>query len=386
VTGVVRPGLVGFDATPLEVRQRAGVSHYTAHLLAALVARGDGRRYALLAGRPLHGAIPAGTLGQIGARLPNRTLWMQCVLPRTLARLRPEVCHFTNSIAPLQIPCPFVVTMHDMSLFRYARTQRVKSLFVVRTIMGAVARRAAAVIAVSESARLDILSSLRGVTADKVHVVFEAAAPHFRVMTGSPDLERVRRTYGLEEPFVLAVGTVEPRKNLDRLATAVGLLRRRGLRTRLIVAGQLGWKYDAFLRQLDDSGDRDAVALLGYVPDADLPALYNLARVVAFPSLYEGFGLPILEGMACGTPVLTSNRSAMAELAGGAAVLVDPESPDALADGLDRLLGDDALREHLGAAGLARAAEFSWARTADETVRIYERIARTQRLSAPMTS
>jgi len=126
------PGLIGFDATPMEVRQRAGVSQYAARLLAALVARGDGRRYALLAGRPLNGRIPPGSLGQIGRRLPNRTLWMQFVLPRTLARLRPELCHFTNSIAPLAGPCPYVVTLHDMSLFLYPEMQPLKSLLVVR--------------------------------------------------------------------------------------------------------------------------------------------------------------------------------------------------------------------------------------------------------------
>jgi glycosyltransferase involved in cell wall biosynthesis len=371
MTGV-HPGLVGFDASPLEMRQRAGVSQYTAQLLSALVARGDGRRYALLAGRSLAGIIPPGTLGPIGRQLPNRTLWMQIVLPRTLAALRPELCHFTNSIAPLATSCPFVVTVHDMSLFRYPGLQPLKSLLLVRTIVRAVARRARAVIAVSHSARRDILSQMPGLPPENVHVVYEAAAPEYRVIGDGAALERVRRTYGLYDPFILHVGTIEPRKNLERLVEAFHLMRRRGRRERLVLAGQLGWKYDALLRQIDASGDSGAITLLGYVPHDDLPALYNLARVVAFPSLYEGFGLPILESMACGTPVVTANRSSTAELSGDAAVQVDPEDAEALAEGLAGLLGDQALREQLRARGLARAAQFHWARAAEETVNIYE--------------
>jgi glycosyltransferase involved in cell wall biosynthesis len=252
-----------------------------------------------------------------------------------------------------------------------------KSLVLVRTIIRAVARRARAVITVSESARRDILAGLGGaggLAPEKVHVVREAAAPEYRVIDEPAELERVRRKYGLGDPFVLSVGTIEPRKNLGGLLRAFALLRRRGRRERLVLVGQLGWKYDSLLRQIDELGDGAAVTLLGYVPDQDLPALYNLARAVAFPSFYEGFGLPILEGMACGTPVITSDRSSMAELGAGAALLVDPARPEALADGLSRLLADEALAAELSAAGLARAAEFSWARAADETVRVYERV------------
>ena len=369
------PGLIGFDATPLELQQRSGVSQYAAHLLAALVARGDERRYALLASRRLNAHIPPGTLGQIGTRLPNRSVWMQIVLPRTLARLQPELCHFTNSIAPLAAPCPFVVTLHDMSLFLHPAMQPLKSLLLVRTLVRTVARRAQAIITVSHNAKGDILNVLRHVPPDKVHVIYEAAAPDYRVIHDPAELERVRRKYGLHDSFVLCVGTIEPRKNLDRLVRAFALLRRRGRRERLVLAGQLGWKYSSLLREIEESGENQAVRLLGYVPDEDLPGLYNLAEVVAFPSLYEGFGLPIVESMACGAPVMTSNRASMAELGADAALLVDPTENEALADGLMRLLTEPGLREGLRAAGLARAAQFSWARAAEETARVYEVVA-----------
>ncbi len=364
------PRLVGFDATALEVRQRSGVSHYTAQLLAALVARDDGHRYALLASRSLRGQIPDGTLGQVGTQLPNRWLWMQFVLPAILARLRPEVCHFTNSVAPLASPCPFVITLYDMSLFLHGRTQPRKSLWLIRTLIPLAVRRAAAIITLSRSTRDDILAVL-GPPPAKVHVAYAAPGREYRVIHDTSELERVRRRYALHRPFVLAVGTVEPRKNLGRLVQALAEVHRRGRTEELVLVGQLGWRYKALLRQIDRLNLGNAVRFLGYVPDEDLPSVYNLASVLAFPSLYEGFGLPIVQSMACGTPVLTSNRSAMAEVGAGAALLVDPTTVDALADGLGRLLADQDLREQLCAAGLARAAEFSWSSVAERTVQVY---------------
>lgn len=373
------PGLVGFDATPLEVRQRAGVSHYVAHLLESLLARGDGRRYALVASRRLPGPVPEGTLGQVGARLPNRWLWMQLVLPFVLARLRPELCHFTNSFAPLRVPCPYVLTLYDMSLFLHARTQPRKSLLLIRSLIPGLARRASAVLALSESARHDIIRVLR-LRPDAVHLVGAAPGPAFRVVERRADLDRVRHRYLLTDPFVLAVGTVEPRKNLGRLIEAFAEARRRGRRESLVLVGPLGWRYRGLLSRVDALQLGSAVRFLGYVPDEDLPVLYNLARAVAFPSLYEGFGLPILEAMACGTPVLTSDRSAMAELGTGAALLVDPTRTEAIADGLIRLLGDAHLRGELREAGLRRAAELSWRAVAERTARVYDAVAASRRV------
>ena len=198
----------------------------------------------------------------------------------------------------------------------------------------------------------------------------------YRVIDDAAALEDVRRRYGLHDPYVLFVGTLEPRKNLERLLEAFSRARQAGRREKLVLAGQLGWKYRGLLGRIERSGLASAVRLLGYVPDEDLPAIYNLASVVAFPSLYEGFGLPILEGMACGVPVLTSDRASMVELAGDAALLVDPTDVTALEGGLVRLLDDPELRRELARRGRGRAARFSWARAAAETVRLYERVRR----------
>ena len=366
--------LVGFDATPLEERERTGVGRYVERLLAALVAREDTRRYHLLASRPLHGALPAGVVGPVGWRLQTRWLWMQAMLPATLRRLRPRFCHFTNGMAPVGCPCPYVLTLYDMSLFLHARTQPLKSRLLIRGLVPLVARRAAAVVTPTESERADIIRVL-GLPPDRVQVVSGGVEPAFRLIDTPDGVDRVRRRYRLDRPFILSVGTLEPRKNLGRLTRAFGQLRAQGRREELVLAGRGGWGRDEARQVADELGIAANVRALGYVPQSDLPALYALARAVAFPSLYEGFGFPMVEAMACGTPVLTSNRSAMAEVGRDAALLIDPTDVRSIADGLGALLDDEPLRDRLRAAGLRRAASLRWPTVAERTVAVYDRVA-----------
>lgn len=366
-------GVVAFDATALEVPHPAGVGRYTAQLLSGLLAHRACPPLALVAARPLPDSVTRGTLGQQGRRFPNRSIWMQGVLPNTLRRLRPRVCHFTNSVAPVLTSTPYIVTVHDMALFLFAHTQSTRQLLAARAIVPRVARRARAVVTVSESARRDILDVLK-LPPEQVHVVYSAAGSEFRPLAERGELDRVKAKYRLAAPFVLHVGTIEPRKNLLRLLDAFVQLRASHPDLQLILAGQLGWKYRPVLDRIERRRLGSSIRRLDYVDAADLPALYNLALVVALPSLYEGFGLPILEGMASGTPVVTSNRSAMAEISGDAAILVDPERADDLADGLRRVIEDEEVRATLRAKGLHRAAEFSWHRTADQMIRLYDAV------------
>ncbi len=365
--------LVGFEAAALELSWKSGVSHYTAHLLDALSKQDGGWRWALLSSRPPASPIPANVELASGWRIHNRSLWIQFALPLIVSRLQPHLCHFTNSIAPLYLSCPYAVSVYDMSLYLYPRLQPQRSLWLVRTILPAVTRRAAAVITVSESSKKDMVRLL-GLPADKVHVIHGAAGGEFRLIQDPAELERVKRKYGLDAPFILSVSTLEPRKNTARLVAAFSELRRRGRREQLVLVGQLGWHYRPLLKQIEQSGVKDAIRLLGYVPGEDLPAIYNLARVVAFPSLYEGFGLPIVEAMSCGVPVLTGNTSAMAEVGAGAALLVDPFSENEIEQGLHRLLTGDSLRDELREAGLVRAAQFSWIGAAAQTLAVYQKI------------
>lgn len=193
-------------------------------------------------------------------------------------------------------------------------------------------------------------------------------------MTQLEKLEQVRRIYGLPEQFLLYVGTLEPRKNLRRLVKAFGRLKEMGLPHKLVLAGPRGWSMDGFQEQIEELKLGDSVLMLGYIPDEDLPSLYSLATVFVFPSIYEGFGLPPLEAMACGTPVLSSRNSSLAEICGDAAVLVDPLNEESLLDGLRQVLESKELQAQLGEIGRKRAAEFSWERAAQETIAVYDSV------------
>jgi glycosyltransferase involved in cell wall biosynthesis len=307
-------------------------------------------------------------------RALNKTLWMQAVLPWQLSRVAPEVCHFTNSVASWWTPCPSVVTIHDTTLWILPRFHPRRRLLAMRPFIPAGARHAKAIIAVSAATKRDVVRTLK-VPESKVHVVYEAASPQFRPLAHTPSLEAVRRKYGLPESFALYVGTIEPRKNLVRLFEAFEQVRRRGRgSTVLALVGNRGSSDTAILASLERLGLGDAVRILGQAPTDDVVALYNLADLLVLPSLYEGFGLPVIEAMACGTPVVTSPNGALAEIAGEAAEYVDPTQVESIAAGLYAVLCDPERQADLRAAGLRRAAQFSWEATAQHTRRIYQSV------------
>jgi glycosyltransferase involved in cell wall biosynthesis len=304
----------------------------------------------------------------------NKTIWMQTVLPRQLARLGADVCHFTNSVAPLAAACPMVVTIHDMTVWLLPRYHPRTRLLTMRAIVPWAARRARAIVADSHNSKRDIVRIL-GVPESKVHVIYAAPPPEFRPLPRGAHLDAVRHRYRLPERLVLHVGTIEPRKNLVRLLEAFAQLRRRGHTSHtLVLVGPLGWQYEPVFAAVERLGMDGSVRFLGAVPTDDLVALYNLADALAFPSLYEGFGLPVTEAMACGTPVVTSQNSSLGEVAGEAAELVVPTQVESIATGLQRVLHDPQRRVELRARGLVRAADFSWATAARETRRLYAQV------------
>ncbi|MDH4066569.1 MAG: glycosyltransferase family 4 protein, partial [Acidobacteriota bacterium] len=262
----------------------------------------------------------------------------------------------------------------DMSLRLHPSCHPVRRLVLNRPLMRAAIRGADAIVTVSHSARRDLLR-LHPVDPERVTVVHEAASPAFRPVTDPARLDTVRRRHGLPARFVLYVGTIEPRKNLPRLLEAFARARRGGLPHRLVCVGPYGWASRDLAGHVVQLGLVDQVLFTGYVPFEDLPAIYSLADLFVFPSLYEGFGLPVVEAMACGTPVVTSASSSLAEIAGDAAMTVDPTSIDALAEAIGRLGRDADLRRALSALGLARAESFSWAQAAREMLAVYRRAA-----------
>lgn len=375
---------IGYDITSL-AGICTGVGNYTRQLLSHMLEQDGDHSFLLLSNTRAAGAeVPRSRRAETLVRpFPSRMLWMQSVLPQMLRAAAPSVCHYPNSIAPLCSPCRYVVTIHDMTLSMLPRYHPWRRRTLVRPLIPLIARRADRIITVSEQARADIVRLLR-VPAERVVVIREAAAPIYRAVPLGEQV-RVRELYRLHGPYVLYVGTIEPRKNLARLMRAWHRLWRRGaIPHRLVLVGGPGWRDAEIYRTVAALNCGDALRLLGYVPTTDLPALYSAADAFAFPSLSEGFGLPLIEAMACGTPALISATPALQELAAGsepsdqaglgAALAVDPHSERAIAAGLERLLGDDALRQGLRAQGLRRAETYSWAAAARSTLAVYREV------------
>jgi glycosyltransferase involved in cell wall biosynthesis len=233
-------------------------------------------------------------------------------------------------------------------------------------------RRADAIITVSESSKRDIVEQY-GLPDEKVTVVYEAAAPEF-VPSTAARIEEVRQRHGLPAKFLLHVGTIEPRKNLTRLVEAIDRLRARALEVPLVVVGSKGWLFDDFFRRIEELDLRHAVLFTGYVPDRDLPAVCSAATAAVMPSVYEGFGLPVLEAMACGTPVLSSSMSSLPEVGGEAVRYFDPYDVADLTIAIREIWNDAELRRQMSKKGLEQASRFSWAHAARQTLDIYERV------------
>ncbi len=305
----------------------------------------------------------------------RRLAWEQLSMPPLLRQHRIDVLHSTHHHTPVvrRVAAKRVVTMHDVTFLVLPERYPLVRRLYMSTLTRLAARVADRIIVPSQATREGVLARL-GVEGDHVRVIPDAAGEQF-TPSSADEVDRVRSAYGLQGDYVLSVGSLEPGKNRGSLLRAVAKLRDEGVDCTLAIAGQRGWRYegDEVLTQQLGLGER--VRFLGYVPSADLPPLYTGAALFAFPSLYEGFGLPILEAMGCGTPVVTSDVSSMPEAAGDAALLVDPLDVDAIAVALRRLLTDDPLRADLRERGLRRAAEFSWRRTAQETLAAYEELA-----------
>ena len=359
--------ILGYDATTL-AGHKSGVGYYTRRLLDALIAERDPAldRLLVLSNRRLSIA-PTDRVEIVDRGVRVRSLWMQLELPLLLGRRRPDLVHFTNYLAPVLGGTPYVVSFHDMTLRLLPHLHTFKKRLLTAALLPRVARRARLILTPSQTSRGDVVRLL-DVDPARVRVIPYAPPDDFQPSSEGPEgLARL----GIRPPYLLHVGTREPRKNLPRVLRAFAQVRAAHADVRLVVAGAAGWDGGAAAAEVARLGLGPRVVFAGYVPEADLPLLYTHARGLLYPSLYEGFGLPIVEAMACGAPVITSASSSMKEIAEGAALLVDPLDEAAIATAIDRLLTDPALRGDLAARGRARAGQYSWARTARATVAAY---------------
>ena len=372
------------DALPAML-QRTGIGHYTYNLIKRFpkIARGDDFYLCdALSGMCLYNtarldgtksadrflniskvSFPFVTLARLSLLLRNK-------LQGATTKVEEADVFFGTNYRGLFGPFKTVITVHDMAHEYFPDAIEGKTLNYLRSELPAVAQKAHCIIAVSNATRNDIIKFLH-VPAEKVRVVYLGVDEAFHPISNHSLLKTTRRRYNLPESFILCVGTIQPRKNLMGLLQAYArLCQDENFHHDIVLAGGVGWNNVGLKEHIDSLGISSRVHFTGYLPDADLPLIYNLCDIFVFPSIYEGFGLPVLEAMASGVPVMTSKTSSLPEVAGDAALLVDPASIEEMAAGMMRLLTDQDLRTRCRERGIARAKLFTWERCTRETMQV----------------
>jgi glycosyltransferase involved in cell wall biosynthesis len=369
---------IGIDGIPLHYL-KTGVGHYTFEVARSLALASPSDEFELISPHPFI-SQPGDACDQelppnlrpvhVQANLLERR-WWSIGLPRYINRHPLALFHGTNFEVPLWKGCPTVLSIHDLSALLYPQTHERRFARRSRLLLPLMSRRATMIVTPSESVRHEVCEHLRA-SPEKVVAVPEAARRLFHPMPPE-QTSTTRKKFGVGDEFLLYVGTIEPRKNLLTLVRAfVEMLRGSAQRPQLVIAGKKGWLSDDLYAYIKDSDAATRILFTGYVTDEELCALYSSCRAFVYPSLYEGFGLPPLEAMACGAPVIASDIGSIREVVRDAALLIDPLDVDVLARSIVRLLEDDGERQHLSSAGLKRAAGFSWERTARSLREVYE--------------
>jgi glycosyltransferase involved in cell wall biosynthesis len=349
---------------------RTGIGYYTEHFVDGLLAtrRPDDDLVLISNGKPAPELYDRWRDHLRIGGVPVRAIWMQRDANRLLVESGADFAMFPNYLAPLNVVCPFVNVVHDLAIIRMPEFFNLGKLASQRPLLPLIVRRAVAVGTVSDASRRDIVELL-GVPEHRVLMLPGAPHPACQVPSAS-EVERVRKAYGLPRRYIVSVGTLEPRKNLPTLLRAFDMLRARtGTATAdldLVVIGGRGWRDRELRSEIAARLASGRLHTLGYVPESDLVALYGGAEVLAYPSHFEGFGLPVVEAMACGTPVVTTDVPALREVSGGAAVLVPLGDEAALADAVGAIVGNPAARDAARTKGLARAKTFSWEASAEQ--------------------
>lgn len=371
---------VCLDVSPT-AQKHAGLGRYAGEVARALAAhhpeidltlfynrQGQAELPDYLAGLP-HQTVNIGNKPwRIGVLLSQMSGWS---LDRTFGAV--DVFHATNHLLARFKQARTVFTLHDLIFLRYPEYHLPYNRWYLTLAMPRYLRAADIIITPSECSRQDAINAY-GLPEAKIKVIYEGAAPIFKPAADQSDLARVHQKYNLPERFILHVATIEPRKNLIRLLEAFQSLLADWPDLKLVLIGKKGWLYETFFEKLQALGLEEQVIFPGYVAEDDLPACYQLAELFVYPSLYEGFGLPPLEAMACGVPVVCSNSSSLPEVVGQAGLLVEPTDTAALAQAMRRVLADAPLRADLAGRSLAQAKRFSWAKAADELAAVYRNL------------
>lgn len=305
----------------------------------------------------------------------SRLIWEQTLFPQMIRKSGVDLLHSLHYTRPARLACASVVTFHDMTFFLFPELHtRAKRLFFPLALRAS-ARQADALTAVSESTRQDAIRVL-GISPEKITAIPLGVDPAFRPINDAEIKRVIAEKYDLPEKFILYVGLLEPRKNLPVLIRAYKRLIDGGEIYKLVLVGRFGWMYEELLKQINNLDLEGMVHFTGYVSQEDLPLVYNLSSLFVYPTLYEGFGLPALEAMACGVPVITTDVSSLPEIVGEAGILVPVNDLEALHGAMIAVLGDENLRRKMITKGIQRAAKFTWEQTAKLTFQVYQQVMR----------
>lgn len=371
--------LIGIDASRATAKQRTGTEVYSVHVIQEMLRLGQGQAFRLYTnGNPPEGLFDLTLAGDAEVRsIPLRRVWTHARLSIEILVHPPDVLFVPAHVLPLVHPRASVVTVHDLGYLSYPDAHEPGDRRYLDWSTRWNARQAAAVIADSQATKADLVRAY-GAREDKIQVVYLGRDESLGEVTSPLRLATVRAKYDLAQRYLLYVGTLQPRKNLERVVQAFGRIcgRPELEDVQLVLAGKKGWLYESLFRQVAAEGMAERVSFPGYIPDEDLPALLSAATAFVFPSLYEGFGIPVLEAGGCGVPVITSNTSSLPEVAGDAALLVDPHDVDAIAEAMYRLVTDPELASELRRRGHENVKRFSWEKCARETLAVLESVAR----------
>lgn len=361
---------IGIDISRLGVSARTGTEHYTFELLASLAKIDREHPYILYCnGRPA--ALPRLSTNMQLRNIPFRRLWTHVRLSSEMALHPPDVLFVPAHVLPPVRPKRSVVTIHDLGYEYFPEAHPAKQRLYLRLSTIWSSRVATRVIAISHATRNDLIERY-GVPADKISVIYHGVNPRLRRIEDPLQISDACSAYDIKAPYFLYIGTIQPRKNLVRLIESYKQLLEQAEHPdqapSLVLAGKRGWLSEGIERRVRELGLEGHVHFSGYVDDKHIPALLSGARAFVFPSLYEGFGMPVLEAMACGAPVLTSTSSSLPEVVGDAALSVDPSDTNAIARGLQELASNDALCNDLRQRGFARVQQFTWERCAQQTL------------------
>ncbi len=355
---------IGIDASRAGTERQTGTERYSRRIIQEIIDLGVGHDYRLYLNQT--SPLPLVQRASVEQRMiPFPRAWTHLRLSSELATNPVDALFIPAHVVPPVHPAATVVTIHDLGYLHEPDTHTAASRRYLDWSTRWSTRAANRVIAISNSTKRDLVDHYH-VDPSKITVIHHGVDEQF-VPASLAAITRARRNIGVDGPFLLHVGTIQPRKNLVRLVAAFDAIAADNQQLCLVLAGRRGWKTEEIDRAILDAKHRERIVLPGHVPDKDLPALMSTAIAVTLPSLYEGFGLPVLEAMACGTPVLISNRGALPEVAGGAAVIVDPTSVARIIAGLHDVLSDDARARRIEC-GFQRAAQFTWKRAAEKTL------------------